>query len=278
MKHSWIYLTCLTGCMANNGLQYDSVAENNLYHIARVRKGMGEKEVLQIMHKPYSYESFIAGEDVYDVWFYVTKPTGLGQSRMVPQNLTPLTFKNGILVGTGYSWYYFAMKEQAAEIEAESPQEPRKTQDQEDKEFEDALNSTKMQNAESKKAPAPTPPENQTKPSWIQRMWKSKNTSLSASPIASAKVKLNMSDEEVSQILGQPQRTESYTLNNDTYEIWFYKNPNKPLIFKNGVLVSTSLDRYQKIKQEGEANQVDSFDRKDGRMIEDESEQNFDYW
>lgn len=95
MMKPYAYLLSLglAGCMANNCLEYDSVAQNNLYHVARTRKGMTEREVLAIMHKPYSYESFEVGDDVYDVWFYVTRTTGLGQTRMVPQNLTPLTFK-----------------------------------------------------------------------------------------------------------------------------------------------------------------------------------------
>ena len=95
MKSYWLILSsmCVASCVTNNGLQYEAVSSTNLYHIARVQKGMGEKQVLQIMHKPYQYESFEVCGDIYDVWFYVTKTTGLDQSRMVPQNLTPLTFK-----------------------------------------------------------------------------------------------------------------------------------------------------------------------------------------
>ncbi len=102
---------CVAGCMASNSLEYEAVSENNLYHIAKIRKGMSEGQAIQIMGKPYDYESFQVDDDIYDVWFYVTRTTGLDQTRMVPQNLTPLTFKNGILVGTGYYWYYFAMRE-----------------------------------------------------------------------------------------------------------------------------------------------------------------------
>ena len=71
LKCHWLILSvaCLAGCMANNALQYDSVATNNLYHLARVRKGMNETQVLQIMRQPYDYETFELGEDIYDVWF-----------------------------------------------------------------------------------------------------------------------------------------------------------------------------------------------------------------
>lgn len=137
----FILASILTGCLASNALTYTAESTTNQYHLARVRKGMSEKQVLQIMHKPYSYETFHAEDDIYDVWFYVTKPTGLDQTRMVAQNLTPLTFKNGILVGTGYTWYYYAMKAQAMELE---PQKPvpinhHEKQTMEDRTFEKAL-------------------------------------------------------------------------------------------------------------------------------------------
>ena len=127
--------------MASNALTYDSQATINQSHLARVRKGMSEKQVLQIMRKPYSYETFQVEDDVYDVWFYVTKPTGLDQTRMVAQNLTPLTFKNGILVGNGYTWYYYAMKAESMELEPQKPIpiEHHKKSTTEDEAFEKVL-------------------------------------------------------------------------------------------------------------------------------------------
>jgi outer membrane protein assembly factor BamE (lipoprotein component of BamABCDE complex) len=255
MKTRWLLLSgfVLSSCIANNCLHDDSVAQNNLYHIARIRKGMSEKEVLYIMRKPYSYETFQVGDDVYDVWFYVTRTTGLGQTRMVPQNLTPLTFKNGILVGTEYYWYYFAMKEQAAEMASEAPQEePKKTPQQEDVEFEKALKA---------------PPQEKTPPTLLH----SANTSVQ-------KIKVGMSDTEVINLVGEPERLESYTLNQDVYEIWFYKGAKSPLTFKNGTLVSTKTDYYERIKKSGSPNKLDSYDRGADRLQEEESEQNFDYW
>src|SRR5579872_5592875 len=115
MKFRWLIVSgvCLAGCVSNTGLQTDAVSETNRYRLSRVRKGMYEAQVLSVMRQPYNYETFQIGEDVYDVWFYVTNPTVLGQSRMVAQNLTPLSFKNGILVGTGYDYYYFITREMA---------------------------------------------------------------------------------------------------------------------------------------------------------------------
>lgn len=123
MKWYWFILSglCITGCMSNKGLETDAVSENNRYRLSRVRKGMYEAQVLSVMKQPYQYETFNLGEDVYDVWFYVTNPTVLGQSRMVAQNLTPLSFKNGILVGTGYDYYYYITREMAKQRAAETP-------------------------------------------------------------------------------------------------------------------------------------------------------------
>lgn len=124
----------------------------NQYRLARVRKGMGQKQVLQVMHKPYKYETFEIEEDVYDVWFYVTRTTVLDQSRMVPQNLTPLTFKNGILVGTGYTYYYYLVKAEAHELNPnELPDKPKIEKNkstQEDKEFEKTLRNTSTKPSE----------------------------------------------------------------------------------------------------------------------------------
>lgn len=172
MRYSWLLLIAaiFTGCLASNALTYESKATTNQYHLARVRKGMSEKQVLQIMHKPYSYETFQADDDIYDVWFYVTRATGLDQTRMVSQNLTPLTFKNGILVGTGYNWYYYAMKAEAMELEAQQPHPIQKpTQSIEDKEFEKALRAPIKPHERKTSAPKNSPDQNLAKPVHVDK-------------------------------------------------------------------------------------------------------------
>ncbi|MGB7978932.1 MAG: DUF3192 domain-containing protein [Chlamydiales bacterium] len=268
MKHYWLIplTVCTTGCLSNNGLEYESVAYNAQYHLARIRKGMNEREVIQIMHKPYSYESFQVGDDIYDVWFYVTRTSVLDQSRMVPQNLTPLTFKNGILVGTGYSWYYYAMKEQAAESAAPASQsEQKKSQEVEDQEFEQALKSTPtktLPKETSLNAPIPKTPLGVTEKNFMQ-------------------VRKGMSEEEVAKLLGSTEDQESLSIGGDQYDFWFYEvAPKKkkglvkkiPLTFKNGTLVGTTQDDYDQIKGK------DQINREAERMQEEDAEQNFDYW
>ncbi len=98
-------LLLLHGCATSNALKTTAVSERNIDNLSRLNLGMSEDQVLRIMRDPYKDESFQLSEDQYDVWLYVTQPTVLGQTRMVPFNLTPLIFRNKILVGTGYGYY-----------------------------------------------------------------------------------------------------------------------------------------------------------------------------
>lgn len=66
---------------------------------------MCESEVLKIMDKPYKTQKLDCESKKYVVWFYVTKASGLGQKRLVRQNVTPLTFYDGVLQGWGFEVY-----------------------------------------------------------------------------------------------------------------------------------------------------------------------------
>jgi len=107
MRATWlsVILCCSCMSMANQGLGTLGMSETNVNRMIDLSIGMCQQEVLAIMRWPYSYKVFMIDDDIYDVWFYVTKPTVLGQSRMVHQNLTPLSFKNGVLLGWGYPYY-----------------------------------------------------------------------------------------------------------------------------------------------------------------------------
>ena len=100
----------LCSCVANHVLEDADIAEKSVNRLSRITLRMSQAEVLQIMHAPYDTEMFRVGEDRYDVWFYVTTVTVLGQSRMVPRNLTPLTFRNRELVGVGYDYYHWLQR------------------------------------------------------------------------------------------------------------------------------------------------------------------------
>jgi len=241
---------------------------------------MDERRVLQIMHRPYSYETYEFDGDVYDVWFYVTKPTGLDQTRMVPQNLTPLTFKNGTLVGTGYSWYYYAMNGEAAEYERDNPPPPKpKSQEVEDAEFEKTLN-TYTDKTVVKKVPAPPvaaqplqePAKNNRS---ILKPWKKGPPIADTTPKAFSKIRLGMTETEVTNQIGSASNFETFEIKGDVYDIWFYDDA--PLTFKNGVLIGKTSDDYNRIK-DSHSSVNGGYNREADRMQEDESEQNFNYW
>ena len=310
---------CLAGCMTNKGLETDAVADNNRYHLSKVRKGMYEAQVLSIMRQPYKYESFELGEDIYDVWFYVTNPTVLGQSRMVAQNLTPLSFKNGVLVGTGYDYYYYVTRESAKQAAAALPPEPKtppvqprppsqtpeaptqapapkskKTSPAENKGLEESLQKAVKPTSPPPQSPAPAP--KQSKPETLQPDPKPTAPILSLTePDAEqgncaslfsrksglSKVRKGMSEAEVQEAMGAPVDSQSFELGEDNYEVWFYETKNShriPLTFKNGILVSTTSDYYEGIKQAASHDQVNGYDKKGERMQQDEMEQDFDYW
>lgn len=91
---------------ANQGLSSLISGDLNIEGMTELYVGMEQREVLQILRQPYRCESLQMDDDIYDIWFYVAHPTVLGQSRMVPFNLTPLAFKNGVLLGWGYRYYH----------------------------------------------------------------------------------------------------------------------------------------------------------------------------
>ena len=291
MKIYWVaFLFLLGGCLTSNGLQYEAVSETNQYRLARVRKGMSQKQVLQVMHKPYSYESFEFDDDIYDVWFYVTRPTGLDQSRMVPQNLTPLTFRNGTLVGRGYYWYYYAMKEQAHEASLQSPAEKKTSKENgaEDKAFEKTLKSTlKPEPEKGATEEQKLPPnvhiiseneplksekggtEEQKLPPNVHII--SENEPLNCeicppkecAPNRFVILQKGMKETQVFRLFGKPLKHESFTLCENHYDIWIYdtiaSKTNKPsivpqhqtiLTFKNAVLMSMDDETYYELKSQ----------------------------
>ena len=145
---SFFILATFCRCVSNEGFSTLATSNLNVKHLSLLSLGMTQREVLQIMNKPYNYESFAIGADIFDVWFYVATPTLLGQSRMVPQNLTPLAFKNGSLIGWGYRFYnHFIQK---------SAKEPKKPETQDEQPV--AMSSRKS------KTPPPEPEEDEEEP------------------------------------------------------------------------------------------------------------------
>ncbi len=162
-------LCMLHGCMPNECLSAAAAAETNVYHISLLKSGMNQVEVLKIMRHPYSDQVYYLDEDIFDVWFYVTGNVVLGQSRMMPMNLTPLVFKNGILIGWGNS-YYNMLK--SLELEAERakllppPTAPVQENEIENKEIEKSIEKTLQMQPQKPASPglAPTSEPSKTPP------------------------------------------------------------------------------------------------------------------
>ncbi len=91
--------------MPNQCLSASAAAETNVVNLSRLEPGMNQAQVLKIMRHPYNDQTIVLDNTPYDVWFYVTGPVVLGQSRMMPANLTPLIFNHGILIGWGSGYY-----------------------------------------------------------------------------------------------------------------------------------------------------------------------------
>jgi outer membrane protein assembly factor BamE (lipoprotein component of BamABCDE complex) len=145
-------LLCVSSCNNNSGLSTEAIAENNISNLSRISIGMSQSQIASIMRKPYRQESFEYGDNDYDVWFYITRMTALGQTRMVPQNLTPLVFQDGVLVGWGFG-YYNRFKSSMNSEETKTPQAPSHQQDRSLEKTLQTLNETTTKTQEA------TPPE-----------------------------------------------------------------------------------------------------------------------
>lgn len=207
-------LLLLSGCIANNGLGSLAESQDNIWGLSRLCVGMTESQVLQIMRYPYSKKTLECDGNSYNFWFYVTRPVGLDQSRLVRQNLTPLAFENGVLLGWGHDFYRYIL----SELEhPKTPGESRaKPTDRESKSLERVI-----EGIESKPQPK------------------------SSSSVETSQ----------NQKMDKPKSNESSSKKND----------NK-----------TKNDK--KKKENGSKNSKDPLDDEDRKMIEEENNQNFDFW
>ncbi len=121
MRKSLFYasLLCLSGCLANQGLGTGSAAQINIYKMSQICLGMSEEQVFQIMRYPEIDEQIELSDACYDIWFYITRTTALGQSELMPHNLTPLIFKDGVLVARGYDYYNRLRAKQKEEVQSQ---------------------------------------------------------------------------------------------------------------------------------------------------------------
>lgn len=100
-----ISLIFLSGCLTNDTLEAASIANNNVYKLRQLCYGMSEEEVFARMKAPSRQEKLLIKKENYDIWFYLTRGTVFDQEHLVHRNLTPVIFKEGLLIGTGYTLY-----------------------------------------------------------------------------------------------------------------------------------------------------------------------------
>ena len=103
----FIFSILLVTLCSNSTIKMGAKADENTIKIANMKRGMSERQVLTCMGCPDKTETKIQNDQVYVVWYYLTKGTLLGQRRLGPRNLTPFIFKDGVLIGWGREFYKY---------------------------------------------------------------------------------------------------------------------------------------------------------------------------
>jgi len=103
----WLLLLSLAAC-CKSPLVTGQKADENKYLLMQISLGMDAEKILCIMGYPYRAEALVSVEDqTYEVWYYLTEKTTLGQTQLTAYNLTPLFFLDGVLKGWGYTYYKY---------------------------------------------------------------------------------------------------------------------------------------------------------------------------
>lgn len=272
-----VFLT-LASCVANRSLSDAATAEGNVSNLSRISLGMKESQVLQIMHTPYKQESYRIGKDQYHVWFYITNYTALGQSRLLPLNLTPLTFRNCRLVGTGYSYYHW-LQEQKKPFKS-TTEIQKKEGELENKPLEETLRKSLKKNevptvpssktsAEpaqkspppAKKAPAKQPPKQNNQGAQPAKPSKEQQKKQPAPPSQQPNHKYPGRPNDTQEQPTPPEKSQQKSYN---YGPISMSTPPK----------KTAPPKDAKPEPSGKP----EWNEEDEQMQEEESEQNFDFW
>jgi hypothetical protein len=153
-------LAFLSSCIGAGNIVLSSIgdADTNYNNMAVLKVGMDCQTVFTIMSHPYRQEAYELDGDSYEILYYVTRATVLGQTRMVPRNVTPLVFKNGRLMGWGWPYWDLVINKEKA-IDFYDKPKP-KAPDTENLEIERTLAPSAtsfLSMACQKTAPAPPP-------------------------------------------------------------------------------------------------------------------------
>jgi hypothetical protein len=132
IKFSFFFVIPLlvSSCASSTALSSVAISQSTTVSLSQLKEGMDEEKVLQILKEPYSEETYSLGEDQYDVKFYITQPTVLGQTRMTHANLTPIIFLNGRLKSTEWRHYKYLRDESKSILLRPISQEPEHSIDE----------------------------------------------------------------------------------------------------------------------------------------------------
>jgi outer membrane protein assembly factor BamE (lipoprotein component of BamABCDE complex) len=97
-----IFINC-----SGSSLRTAANAEKNKINMLQVRLGMSKTEVTSILGEPSKTEKKYVEEKEYDVWYYLTKGTELGQSTLITSNYTPFIFSSSQLIAWGHPYYKY---------------------------------------------------------------------------------------------------------------------------------------------------------------------------
>ncbi|NGX29053.1 MAG: hypothetical protein K940chlam1_01246 [Candidatus Anoxychlamydiales bacterium] len=113
----------LSGCF-KTPLKTGAISEQNRISLYSLEIGMSTEQVLDVMGYPYKTEERMYNVELYEIWYYITEPTYLGQSELITRNFTPLVFEAGHLIGWGRNFYkyQFDVEDEKAKRKAEKDQ------------------------------------------------------------------------------------------------------------------------------------------------------------
>ena len=100
------------GCSgAANTVLYTMIESDTAYNnLAGLRVGMTQQAAWTIMREPEWEEQVNSPKGMFCIWYYLTRPSLLGQARYLPRNFTPVVFQGGKLIGWGWHYYDIAIQ------------------------------------------------------------------------------------------------------------------------------------------------------------------------
>jgi outer membrane protein assembly factor BamE (lipoprotein component of BamABCDE complex) len=109
-----------------------TISDQNRINISSLQVGMTQDQVVGVMGYPYKAEQKSYNGMEYEVWYYITEPSILGQTRLVTRNFTPLVFEEGLLKGWGRNFYKFTFNIDNEKWKREMEQKQKYTNDKEE--------------------------------------------------------------------------------------------------------------------------------------------------